>query len=162
EAQRLCRELVAEKHAQAVKLLKTHGIDCWLTFAREGGDLLLPVVMGGGDIVGLSALRLFANGPRVAIVPDYDVVQVTGVFDQVVPYSLDWKDPFQTVLRERNPTRIGLNYSEHDHGMDGLTHGLYLTLVATLAPLGFADRLIPAEPVAATMRAVKTPSEIER
>lgn len=46
--------------------------------------------------------------------------------------------------------------------MDGLTHGLYLALVAAVAPLGFADRLVSAEPVAATVRAVKTPAEIER
>lgn len=70
EAQRLRRELVAEKHAQAVALLNEHGIDCWLTFAREGSDLLLPFVTGGEYIVGTSTLMLFANGPSVAIVAD--------------------------------------------------------------------------------------------
>ncbi|MEA2512570.1 MAG: hypothetical protein QOJ59_2057 [Thermomicrobiales bacterium] len=162
EAEELRRELVAEKHAQAVELLNKHEIDCWLTFTREGSDLLLPFVTGAEYIVGISALMLFANGPSVAIVADYDVGQVEGIFDQVIPYSLDWKEPFQTVLRERNPARIGLNYSEHDHGMDGLTHGLYHALVAAVTPLVFADRLVSAEPIAATVRAVKTPAEIER
>jgi Xaa-Pro aminopeptidase len=162
EEQHLRRELVAEKHAQAVALLNRHGIDCWLTFAREGSDLLLPYVIGGEYIVGISALMLFANGPSVAVVADYDVGQVEGIFDQVIPYSLDWKEPFQTVLREHNPATIGLNYSRHDHGMDGLTHGLSLTLAEVVAPLGFADRLVSAEPVAAAVRAVKTRSEIER
>jgi Xaa-Pro aminopeptidase len=162
EAQRLRRELVVEKHAQAIELLGRSGIDCWLTFAREGSDLLLPFVIGGEYIVGTSALMLFANGPSVAIVADYDVGQVEGVFDRVIPYSLDWKEPFQSVLRERNPASIGLNYSQHDHGMDGLTHGLYLALSAALAPLGLTERLVSAEPVAATVRAVKTPAEVER
>ena len=162
EAQRMRRELVAEKHAQAVGLLNERGIDCWLTFTREGSDLLLPFVTGGEYIAGLSALMIFANRPSVAIVADYDVGQVEGIFDRVIPYSLDWKEPFQDVLRERNPASIGLNYSQHDHGMDGLTHGLYLALVAAVAPLGFADRLVSAEAVAATVRAVKTPAEIER
>jgi Xaa-Pro aminopeptidase len=162
EEQQLRRELVAEKHAQAVGLLNKHEIDCWLTFTREGSDLLLPFVIGGEYTAGISALLLFANGPSVAIVADYDVGQVNGIFDQVIPYSLDWKEPFQTVLRERNPTKIGINYSEHDHGMDGLTHGLYLLLQSALAPLGFADRLVSSEPIAATARAVKTPAEIER
>jgi Xaa-Pro aminopeptidase len=162
ETQRLRRELVAEKHAQAVDLLTKHGIDCWLTFAREGSDLLLPYVIGGDYIVGTSALILFADGQSVAIVADYDTGQVEGIFDRVIAYSLDWKEPLQTVLRERNPTTIGLNYSEHDHGMDGLTHGLYLALVAALAPLGIGNRLISAAPIAETVRSVKTPSEIER
>jgi Xaa-Pro aminopeptidase len=162
EAQAMRRELVAEKHAQAIALLGQRGLDCWLTFAREGSDLLLPYVIGGEYIVGTSALLLFANGPSVAIVADYDVGQVEGVFDRVIPYSRDWKEPLQTVLRERDPVSIGLNYAEHDHGVDGLTHGLYLALVAALVPLGFADRLVSAEPVAATVRAVKTRSEIER
>lgn len=162
EAQRSRRELVGQKHAQAVGLLNTNQIDCWLTFAREGSDLLLPFVIGGEYIVGISALMIFANGPSVAIVADYDVGQVEGIFDQIIPYSRDWREPFQTVLRERNPSRIGINYSAHDHGMDGLTHGMYLALQAALAPLDFADRLVSAEPIAATVRAVKTPAEIER
>jgi Xaa-Pro aminopeptidase len=142
--------------------LNERGIDCWLTFTREGSDLLLPFVTGGEYIAGLSALMIFATGPSVAIVADYDVGQVEGIFDRVIPYSLDWKEPFQDVLRERNPAAIGLNYSQHDHGMDGLTHGLYLALVAAVAPLGFVDRLVSAEAIAATVRAVKTPAEIER
>ena len=162
EAARLRRQLVAEKHAQATALLRTHGIDCWLTFAREGSDLLLPFVIGGEEIVGTSALMLFADGPSVAIVADYDTSQVEGVFDQVIPYSLDWRDPFQTILRERGPATIGINYSEHDHGCDGLTYGLYQALVHALEPIGLDGTLVSAEPVAENVRAIKTTSEIER
>lgn len=162
EEQQMRRELATQKHAQAVELLNKHGIDCWLTFTREGSDLLLPFVIGGEYTAGISALMIFANGPSVAVVADYDVAQVEGIFDRVLPYSLDWKEPFHEVLRERNPANIGINYSEHDHGMDGLTHGLYLALVAALAPLGMVDRLVPAEAIAATVRAVKSPAEIER
>ena len=47
ETQRERLALVAEKHAQAIGYLRETGIDCWLTFSREGSDLLLPFVMGG-------------------------------------------------------------------------------------------------------------------
>lgn len=162
EDQRLRRDLVAEKHAQARALMREHGIDCWLTFAREGSDLLLPYVMGGEEIVATSALMLFADGPSVAVVADYDVGQVEGAFDRVIDYSLDWREPFLTTLQERNPERIGINYSTGNEGIDGLTHGLYLRLVETLSPIGFEGRLVSSEPVAASVRAIKTPAEIER
>ena len=163
EGQRLRRELVAEKHTQATALLREHGIDCWLTFQREGSDLLLPFVMGGEELVGTAALLLFADGPSVAIVADYDVSQVEGVFDEVLPYSLDWKGLLQGVLRDRRPERIGLNFDPDDHGVDGLTYGLYLALAETLAPIDLGDEaLVSAAPVASRVRALKTPAEVER
>ncbi len=162
EAEQMRRELVGEKHAQAVKLLNEHGIDCWLTFAREGSDVLLPFVIGGDEIVGMSALMIFASGDSVAIVADYDQGQVDGIFDQVIPYSNDWKEPFRAVLSERAPARIAVNYSEDDHGIDGLTHGLFLALRGVLAPLGLDDTLVSSEPISARVRAFKTKSEIER
>ena len=162
EAAQMRRALVAEKHAQATALLRAHHLDCWLTFSREGSDLLLPFVMGGDYLVGTAALMLFADGPSVAVVADYDVSQVEGLFDSVIPYSLDWQTPLQETLRDRKPATIGLNYSEHDHGVDGLTHGLYLALRAAIEPPGLAGTLTSAEPVAATVRGVKTPEEVER
>jgi Xaa-Pro aminopeptidase len=162
EEQTLRRELVAEKHAQAKELMRQQGLDCWLTFSREGSDLLLPYVMGGEYLVGTAALMIFADGPIVAVVADYDVSQVEGAFDVVLPYSLAWKDPFRTVLQERNPASIGINFSQTNEGIDGLTHGMYLLLVETLRSIGFDERLTSSEPVSASVRALKTPSEIER
>jgi Xaa-Pro aminopeptidase len=162
EAQQLRLELVQEKHAQARDLLRKHNIDCWLTFQREGSDLLLPFVMGGEYLVGTAALMIFADGPSVAIVADYDVLQVEREFDQVIPYSLDWKEPFRTVLTERNPERIAVNYAASDFGIDGLTYGMYLLLTETLKPIGFESRLVSSEPVSGMVRAIKTKSELER
>jgi Xaa-Pro aminopeptidase len=162
EDQRETHALVAEKHAQARSLLREQGIDCWLTFSREGSDLLLPYVMGGEELVGQAALMLFADGPSVAIVADYDASQVQGLFDIVIPYSTGWIAPFQETLRDRNPARIAINYSEVEHAVDGLTYGLYLRLVRVLEPIGMADRLVSSHPVTELVRSLKTPSEIER
>jgi Xaa-Pro aminopeptidase len=161
EMQRERLALVAEKHAQATGYLRETGIDCWLTFSREGSDLLLPFVMGGEYLVGTAALMLFADGSSAAVVADYDVSQVDSAFDAVHGYSLDWIEPFQTILQEKSPTRIGVNYSESDYGIDGLTHGMMLKLQAALRPIGFADRLVSAEPIAERVRGVKTSSEVE-
>lgn len=162
EAERLRRQLIEEKRAQAVRHLRDHGIDCWLTFAREGSDLMLPYLIGSEEIVGTSALLLFSDGSSAAVVADYDAGQVEAVYETVHAYSLDWREPLQTLLRDKNPASIGLNYSATDHGVDGLTYGLYLTLIETLAPIDMAGRLVSAEPVAAAVRALKSPEEIER
>ncbi len=162
EEQLETRQLVAEKHAQAKQLLAQHDIDCWLTFSREGSDLLLPFVMGGEDLVGQAAIMIFREGPSVAVVADYDASQFDGIFDVVHPYSKGWLDPFQQTLRERNPARIAINYSEAEHGVDGLTYGLYLRLVRALEPLGMVDRLVSSQPVTELVRSLKTSSEIER
>jgi Xaa-Pro aminopeptidase len=156
------RQLVGEKHAQARELMRKQGIDCWLTFSREGSDLLLPFVMGAEYLVGQAALMVFADGPSVAIVADYDASQVEGEFDQIHAYSLDWKAPLLDTLRDRNPATIAINYSESDFGIDGLTHGLYRRLVSTIDPLGMTDRLVSSEPFTTLVRAIKTPTEIER
>ena len=162
ESEQQRRQLVAEKHAQAKQLLRETGIDCWLTFQREGSDNLLPFLIGGDYLVSQSALMVFADGPTVAIVADYDGTQVEGLYDEVHTYPLDWKEPLLTTLRERNPARIGLNYDLHNEGIDGLTHGQYRLLTETIAPLGMEDRLMSASPVTSLVRAVKTTSEVER
>lgn len=162
EAEAMRHELVAEKHAQARKLLQEAGVDCWLTFQREGSDILLPFVTGGESLVGTAPLMIFASGPSVAIVADYDVGQVEGIFDQVIPYSLDWREPFRQVLSERKPERIAINYAENDFGVDGLTYGMYRLLVNTLAGTGFETKLESSQPIAEMIRCVKTKSEVER
>jgi Xaa-Pro aminopeptidase len=162
EAHRERLTLVAEKHAQAKRLLREHDIDCWLTFSREGSDVMLPYVMGGEYLIGTAALMIFADGPTVAVVADYDVGQVDGAFDQIHAYSLDWREPFLQTLRERNPASIGINYSVANEGIDGLTHGMYLKLLDVLRPLGIESRLVTSEPVAGRVRAIKSPAEIER
>jgi Xaa-Pro aminopeptidase len=98
----------------------------------------------------------------VAVVADYDVGQVEGIFDEVMAYSLDWREPFLTTLEERSPASIGINYSQANEGIDGLTHGLYLKLLAALDTIEFSSRVVSSEPVSGRVRAIKTPGEVER
>lgn len=162
EAESLRRALVAEKHDQAKTLLREQGIDCWLTFQREGSDCLLPFVLGVDELVSQSALMLFADGPSVAIVMDYDATVVEGIFDEVTAYSSTWRDPLLQTLRERDPARIAINYDMHDDGIDGLTHGQHLLLMDAVKPLDMAGRFISASPVTSQVRQIKTSAEVER
>jgi Xaa-Pro aminopeptidase len=162
EAEALRRSLVAEKHAQAKTLLRDLGVDCWLTFQREGSDVLLPYVLGVDELVSQSALMIFADGPSVAIVMDYDATVVEEVFDEVHAYRSTWKEPLRIVLEERKPARIAINYDRLDDGIDGLTYGQYLLLTEALESIGFGSRLESASPVTSMVRQIKTPAEIER
>ena len=162
ESESLRRALVAEKHAQAKTLLREQGIDLWLTFQREGSDCLLPFVLGVDELVSQSALMVFADGPSIAIVMDYDATVVEGIFDEVIAYSTTWRDPFLQTLRERDPAKIAISYDMYDDGIDGLTYGQYLLLMDAVEPLGIGDRFISASPVASQVRQIKTPAEVER
>ena len=162
EIESLRRSLVAAKHAQARTLLRDQGVDCWLTFQREGSDVLLPYVLGVDELVSQSALMIFADGPTVAIVMDYDATVVEGVFDEVHAYRSSWREPLLTVLQERNPARIAISYDMLDDGIDGLTHGQYLLLMDAVSGIGFENRFESASPIASLVRQIKTAEEIER
>jgi Xaa-Pro aminopeptidase len=162
ESEALRHALIGEKHTQAVQLLQDAGIDCWLTFQREGSDVLLPYVLGVDELVSQSALMVFADGSTAAIVMDYDATVVEGLFDTVIAYRSSWREPLQNLLRERNPARIAINYDMYDDGIDGLTHGQYLLLMDAMQEIGFADRFVSASPVTSQVRQIKTPAEVER
>lgn len=144
-------------------MLKKYGIDVWLTFSREGSDLLLPYVMGGEYLVGQAALMVFAQAGRaLRLWPITIRVRFAVNSTSSTATVATGRFPFLETMRERNPARIAVNYSEADFGTDGLTYGLYLKLTRTLAEIGMADRIESSEPVTALLRAIKTPSEIER
>lgn len=82
--------LTREKLGRAVELVKAAGLDAWITFVREtaeGGDPVLPFLIEGG-LTWQSALIVFANGKKVAIVGNYDAdpLKASGDWDEVVPY----------------------------------------------------------------------------
>lgn len=158
--------LAQEKMAQAQRLLKEESLDLWLTLVRESGsnpDPLLPLIYPA-DLTWLSALLIGREGARIAIVGhfDGDMARSTGLFDEVIPYHHALRPPLLEVLERLAPHQIGLNYSVGDVLADGLSHGLYLHLQQMLEGTRFADRLCSSEPVAARLRARKSPGERRR
>jgi Xaa-Pro aminopeptidase len=158
--------LIKEKVRQAVELLKEFNTDCWITFAREtsmNGDPILPFLVDG-DLTWHSALIVTRGGESYAIVGQYDRkgVEDLGVYGHVTGYVEGITKPLQECLRTINPATIAVNYSKDSEICDGLTHGMYLTMVDLLTAIGMQDRLVQADRIISALRQRKTPAEIAR
>jgi len=156
------------KLEQAREVLQEFGLDCWLMLARETGmlgegdpslNLLVPT-----SVVGLSAFLVTRTGQFYAICANYDasMLKATGVFDRVIDYELGIDPYLHDLLEEINPSQIGVNYSQDDFSVDGLSYGLYLKLQSILKDTPYGQRLVSAEPVAVAVRGRKIEPEIQR
>jgi Xaa-Pro aminopeptidase len=159
--------LVQEKVEQAIGILQETGIDLWLTFVREtsaGGDPVLPLIYGEGDLTWQSALILTRSGERIAIVGRFDAeaARATGAYSTVIPYDQSCKPELLRVLDQLSPAQIALNYSQNDVLADGLGHGLYQVLDGYLGDSVYAECTLSAEQVIALLRGRKTPAEVGR
>jgi Xaa-Pro aminopeptidase len=159
--------LVIEKAQQAVGIMRELGIDAWLTFVREttaGRDPVLSLIYGPGSLTWQSALLFSSTGERVAIVGHYEMhaVEQTGVFDRVTGYHESLRAPLLDALVHWDPQRIAINYALDDVHADGLTYGMYLTLLDLLVGSPYGDRLVSAEKLLGALRARKTPTEVAR
>jgi len=157
--------LVKEKVNQAKGLLKEFGVDCWITFVRESGINGDPtlIFLTTADVTWHSAFIISADGKSRSIVGQYDqkTIEDTGAYDKVIGYVESIKEPFLNYLKELNPAKIAVNYSEDSEIADGLTHGMYLTLHKLLSEIGFENRLISAERIVSALRERKSKTEID-
>lgn len=156
--------LIDAKLVQAEKLLNTAGIDCWITFVREStinGDPILDYLLGK-DVTWHSAFIITARGQRIAIVGKFDrqAVVDTGAYDDVIGFVEGIGKPFLEVMQKLNPSSIGLNYSTGSEICDGLTHGMYLTMMDLLSKIGLENCVVSAEAICGGLRELKTAPEI--
>jgi Xaa-Pro aminopeptidase len=156
--------LINEKVNQAKELLKEFDIDCWITFVRESainGDPTL-IFLSPADVTWHSAFIISSDGRSRAIVGQYDqkTIEDAGTYDKVIGYVESIKEPFQNYLKELNPSRIAVNYSEDSEIADGLTHGMYLTVYKLLSEIAFENRMISAERIVSALRERKSKTEI--
>jgi len=153
-----------EKITQAIAILKEFNIDCWITFTRESainGDPTLPFLVPT-DLTWHSAIIITKENGVKAIVGFYDkkMVEDVGAYNEVIGYVEGIKKPLVEYLTKLNPAMIAINYSKESEIADGLTHGMYLTLVEYLSEIGYQDRLISAESIISALRQRKTKSEL--
>jgi len=158
--------LIQEKIDQVVSLLNEYDVDCWLTFVRESGivhdpmlDYLIP-----SDVTWHSAFIVSRQGEAVAIVGQMDKqsIEDLGVYTEVLGYVKSISEQLRDILKRIDPRTIAVNFSKTSEVCDGLTHGMYLSLLELLSDTGYGERLISAEKVCSSLKARKTPFEIER
>lgn len=158
--------LVQEKVAQAVGILNELDLDCWITFVRESSiahDPMLDYLIEA-DVTWHSAFIVTKSGDTYAIVGEMErkALEDLGVYTFILSYVEGIKTQFLDTIKQINPSSIALNFSKVSEISDGLTHGMYLTLVDFLSEIGFTDRIVSAEKITSSLKARKTPYEVNR
>ena len=159
--------LIQEKAAQVVGILKEKDVDMWMTFVTETSVMRDPVmdyIFGPFDLTWTSALIFTKSGERIAIVGRYDAesVERAGIYRTVLGYDKSIRPLLAETLGRIQPRTIAINTSRDSIHADGLTHGLYENLLTLLAGTHYADKLISAEGIISALRGRKTLTEQAR
>lgn len=158
-------KIVKEKHEQLPAIMKEAAIECWIVFTRETAQISEPVmdIVVGGDVVWHSAF-IFSNikgaFKKTALVGNYDVnaEKDKGIWDQVLGYKEGISAILKKHIEQLNPKNIALNYDIDDVSSDGLTYGMYLTLVKILGEK--KELFTSAAPIIQKLRGRKSETEI--
>ncbi len=146
-------------------LLNEKGLDCWLTFTREGATDPLLKRLGSDHMVARAAL-IFARTPEggrrsVAIAASYDVEPLTrsALYDTVISYRSEGIRPhLRQVVAELSPGNIAVNFSRDVPMADGLTTGMLNYLEEVLPE--YKGRFVSAEELIISLFSRKLPVEV--
>src|SRR6185436_5160621 len=146
-------------------VMRESGIDLWLVINREYAEDPVYLTLVPEPVFAarrLSMLVFHDRGEkgverltvsRYPIAGYYEAVWEGGNIDE------QWKR-LNEILRERNPKKIGIDYSRDWAFGDGLTHGLHERLVASLDP-ELRGRLVSAQDLAIRWLETRTEAELE-
>jgi len=140
------------------EVMRENNIDMWIVMNREGSfDPLYPDL--GEGYVGSTGYYIFTdNGgnriERAALGISGYLLEEGGAYDY-----FGGEPELKKYVEDRDPKRIGLNYSKSIGGADGLSYSGYLEL-SDLLGSRYADRFVSAEKLVSDFRSRRVASEI--
>jgi Xaa-Pro aminopeptidase len=153
------RQIRLDKFEQILPLaMRTAGIDMWIVAVKENHREPLWEDLGRGYVTGIGYYVFTDRGggriERAALGPSGYMIQQSGAYDIMAAAST-----LAAFVKERNPTRIGLNMSDEIGPADGLSHSMHQHLVKTLGE-PYASRFVSAERLVAEFRSRRVASEL--
>lgn len=140
------------------EVMRENQIDMWIITNREGNYDPLYQDMGGG-YTSTNGYYVFTDrgGDRIeraSLGMRGYLVEESGVYDY-----LGSATELAEFVKERDPQRIGLNYSKNFGGADGLSYSEYLELSEILGET-YQERFVSAEKLTSDFRSRRVASEI--
>ncbi len=157
------RQIRLDKFDQVLpRAMRAHGIDMWIVAVKENHREPLWEDLGRGYVSGIGYYVFTDRTPaspggrieRAALGPSGYLIEESGAYDIFAPAST-----LAAFVKERNPTRIGINTSDEIGPADGLSHSMYQHLATTLGET-FASRFVSAERLVSEFRSRRVASEI--
>ena len=154
-------QIPREKIRQLEELLARQDIDGLLLISREGGDPIMPFLIGE-DTVHLGAAFLMRDGHHIIIASQSDEKKFipSGIFAQVLTYNKSLDETFLPVFERLAPKKLALNVSETDVIADGLSYGLYLMLEQMLGRERLSAVEVSGESLIRELCSVKSDTEV--
>ena len=154
-----------EKLPLIYQVIKENKVDAWLITGRETimrSEPILPV-LGDMDFI-IATTLIFTTSKCIAIVSPLDVegYRLIKGIDEVIEYKTTMEETIKEVLKDLNPQRLALDFSNSDASSDGLTVGMKMMLDKVLASIGFNGELVSAFPIISKVRGMKTSSQIAK
>ncbi len=138
--------------------MRENNIDMWIIMNREGSfDPLYPDL--GEGYVGSTGYYIFTDSGEGRI--ERAALGISGyLLEEGGAYDYFGSEPeLKKYVEERDPKRIGLNYSKNIGGADGLTYSGYLEL-SELLGAKYTERFVSAEKLVSDFRSRRVASEI--
>ena len=148
------------------QLMRNNGIDMWIVMAREYNEdpvirTLLPAIWHAARRRTILVMYDPGEGQDIETmaVARYDVGQVFKKAWDKEQQPDQWARLVE-IINEKDPQKIGLNYSDHFAQADGLTLAEYRQFMAAL-PESWHDKVVSAETLAINWLETRSQAEMD-
>ena len=147
------------------QLMQENEIDMWIHVMRDGDPNALAADLGTDSGVLVFTDRGAARIERAVLGFSSESIRNCGAYDiflaedELVEGDAGWENVIGKFVSERDPQRIGVNFSERYGVADGISHTLYLKLVAAVGDK-YSQRMVSAENLIIAYLSARVMSEI--